>query len=81
MTAREIAKDMNCEIEVIEGDPDYVFTKEELSEFVGKICKQQRELCVEHAELKEAKTYMSPSGYEATGIDKDSILNAPTPFD
>lgn len=47
-----------------------------IDEFARIKCKEQRELCFEHAETLEYETDM---GETTSCIQKDSIINAPEP--
>lgn len=51
---------------------------------VKEICQQQKTLCAEHAQLDTVEEYDDLAmSYEekVIGIDQDSILKTPTPFE
>ena len=70
MTAKEIAEEHATGINEYRV---YMFTPEELQGYANALCKEQRELCAEEAEVEHH--WRDGEAY----IDKDWILNAPQP--
>ena len=77
MTAAEIKEKAMLRNHISPNESMYCFDEEEMQAYEAQLCKEQREICAEEAEMGE---YYSEGAQQYLDcVDQDSILNAKQP--